>query len=322
MSNFTRLVYASCIAFSEHIGDWLISRHRNEVWGLLLMVTAIVVILDFATYESRVSLAALYIIPISVGCWSLKPAQAARFTVIIALISSLRYPLLHPDPDLWSTINNHVGRLFSFGLNAAVLMALRRSHDRYAYLARHDVLTGCLNKSAILDAVAALRRIAAGRSELVLLSYIDLDGFKAVNDQHGHAAGDAVLERFARNVARAVPENALMGRLGGDEFVMACSIPCDTDVNHAASQIHRLASRALAGCPYAVSCSMGAVVVAVDDRRAMDVIIAEADKAMYRAKRGGRDNFRLLPDQGQSTAKTSENQTMQDEPFLRIAPAS
>jgi diguanylate cyclase (GGDEF)-like protein len=322
MSNSTRSICATLIACSEYIGYWLISRHRSEVWGLLLVLTTIVAAVDFATYASRISLTALYIIPISIGCWTLKPRQAAIFTVSVALVSSLRYPLLNPDPDFFLTLNNHVGRLFSFGLNAPVLMALRRSHDRYAYLARHDMLTGCLNKSAVLDAMAELMRMAAGRSETVLLSYIDLDGFKVVNDRHGHASGDAVLKTFAREVTRALPETAVMGRLGGDEFLIACSIPFDGNVDLAASHIHQVASRALAGCPYAVSCSMGAVVVAEDNHSALDVLIAQADKAMYLAKRAGKDNFCLMPDQPFSAAKASEDQTMKDEPFLLIARAS
>ena len=319
MSNFTRSICTSCVTFSENIGDWLISRAPNQVWALLSVMTSLVAALDFATYQSRLSLAALYIIPISVGCLSLKPARAACFTVIVALISSLRYPLLHPDPDFWLTINNHLSRLLSFGLNAVVLMALRRSHDRYAYLAQHDVLTGCLNKAAFFDKVDGLRRSAAGRSELVLLSYIDLDGFKAVNDRHGHAAGDAVLETFAREVTRALPETAVMGRLGGDEFVIAYSIPCNADVDLAASEMHQVASKALAGFPYSVSCSMGAVVVPEDNQIALDVMIAEADKAMYLAKRAGKDNFCLVPNRPRSVAKASEDQTTEDEPFLRTA---
>ena len=322
MTGLTKPFCAPFVRIGEDVGDWLISRDASQIWTLLAVITLGVAVLDYATYASRLSLAALYIIPISVGCWSLKPGQAARFTVVVALISSLRYPLLHPAPDFWLTINNHVGRLFSFGLNAAVLMALRRSHDRYAYLARHDVLTGCFNKSAVLDAVAELRRVAAGRSESVLLSYIDIDGFKAVNDRHGHAAGDAVLETFAREVTRALPETAVMGRLGGDEFVIAYSIPCDADVELAASQMHQVASKALAGCPYAVSCSMGAVVLTLDHHSALGVMIAEADKAMYLAKHTGKDSFCLAPSRPHRNAETSEDQTMNDEPFLLIARAS
>jgi diguanylate cyclase (GGDEF)-like protein len=84
-----------------------------------------------------------------------------------------------------------------------------------ALSARHDDLTGLLNRSAFIEALESRKRAAAGSDVLVLL---DLDGFKAINDGYGHASGDAVLRAVAGRLERTLPAGTDLGRLGGDEF--------------------------------------------------------------------------------------------------------
>jgi diguanylate cyclase (GGDEF)-like protein/PAS domain S-box-containing protein len=152
--------------------------------------------------------------------------------------------------------------------------------------AAHDELTGCLNRAAITRAVE--QNIAEGGPEghrAVL--FLDLDGFKQVNDRHGHAAGDELLRALAGHLRACVRTDDLVGRLGGDEFLVLCP---DLDEDSA----RRLADR------LTVSASAGAVASDADVRASVGVawsrgaevdaetLLARADHAMYDAKRSRR----------------------------------
>ncbi len=94
-----------------------------------------------------------------------------------------------------------------------VLLAKRENQHR----ATHDALTGLRNRPGLMEDLAAGMR--GGTDDLALL-YLDLDGFKAVNDCLGHAAGDVLLVEVARRIAAVIPEEWQAARLGGDEFVI------------------------------------------------------------------------------------------------------
>lgn len=171
-----------------------------------------------------------------------------------------------------------------------------RLQDALAHLALHDQLTGLPNRALlrenITQAIAAAER--AGASMAVM--FIDLDGFKPINDRRGHNAGDTVLREVARRVRAAVRESDSIGRYGGDEFVVICA---DADGAAAESIAERL--RAALREPYPdadgmpVSASVGIALYAPEGRRDVttDVLLDVADTAMYESKRGGRDRTTL-----------------------------
>jgi diguanylate cyclase (GGDEF)-like protein len=175
---------------------------------------------------------------------------------------------------------------------AADLPAVReaRTRDALAKLALRDGLTGLPNRALLLDrielALADLRR----RGGNVCVLFIDLDGFKAVNDTLGHDAGDEVLVEVAARLRRGVRASDTVARLGGDEFVIVC--PEDAD----AAAVEQLAERLRAALaePVAIhggSCSVTASIgiAAADDASTPAEALRAADAAMYRAKRQGRN---------------------------------
>ena len=122
------------------------------------------------------------------------------------------------------------------------------------------------------------------------LLMIDLDGFKAVNDRHGHATGDAVLAGAAERLRSRLRTSDLLARLGGDEFAALLPAAGRDEAEHVA-QIAVEVVRELSpehGPP--VTASVGAAVVA-DPEPTADGVKREADRAMYAAKRAGRDRF-------------------------------
>jgi diguanylate cyclase (GGDEF)-like protein len=161
---------------------------------------------------------------------------------------------------------------------------------RLAVLATRDPLTGLLNRRGILDALAAALSEAASASPVTILA-IDLDGFKQINDRHGHAAGDAFLSGFADLLAASVGADGTTGRLGGDEFLVV--LP-GTDAEAAGMVATHLAAASHdAPCPLpgldrspssALGYSLG-LATAIGPGAEAATLLARADRAMYEAKR-------------------------------------
>jgi len=156
------------------------------------------------------------------------------------------------------------------------------------YLAHHDPLTGLLNRSSLLDALTrASARVRRGQLGLGVL-FVDLDRFKRINDQHGHAAGDRVLRAAAQGMRSCLRESDSVARLGGDEFAVLVE-----DLGSAASLVTIAAKlrRALALLceerELRCSASIGAVFVPPGSTAAPQVVLTAADTAMYRIKRKG-----------------------------------
>jgi len=149
----------------------------------------------------------------------------------------------------------------------------------------HDPLTGLANRRGITADLGA--RLASGDSWALLL--IDLDGFKSVNDVHGHAVGDLVLVETARRLSSvADPGTDLVGRLGGDEFVVLAGSPVGAIsmmLAYDAVTMLRQEPFTVDGVRIEVTSSVGVVqVMAGDDARA---VMRSADQALYRAKAAG-----------------------------------
>ncbi len=160
--------------------------------------------------------------------------------------------------------------------------------ERYARDALHDPLTGLANRGLLLDRLEfALAR--AGRSGgRVGVLFLDLDGFKTINDDHGHGVGDRLLVEVANRLKGVVRSSDLVARLGGDEFVLLCEDADDeVELTELAARVATAAAApwVLGGQPVSVTTSVG-VRLAVGGERA-DVVLRDADTAMYAAKTSG-----------------------------------
>jgi len=157
-------------------------------------------------------------------------------------------------------------------------------------LARTDVLTGLDNRRAF-GAMLDLATSAAQRGDHGLcVILIDLDGFKDVNDTHGHAAGDAVLTTVAQRLQTVFGAGGSIARLGGDEFAILLSEPWDSgDLGALLTQIGGILAQPLGwrGNTIGIGASIGAARYP-DDGRAADDLLHAADIAMYKAKRTGK----------------------------------
>jgi diguanylate cyclase len=166
---------------------------------------------------------------------------------------------------------------------------LTAQHD-LALLANRDALTGLANRLLLRERFQeASQAVLHGRSRIAL-HFIDLDGFKAINDGHGHPTGDAVLQQVAQRLESSLRAEDTVARLGGDEFVV---LQADVAHDSEADMLARRIIRALSA-PYVVddatvhlSASIG-IAIAPDAGLDLSRILACADAALYRSKLGGK----------------------------------
>lgn len=184
-----------------------------------------------------------------------------------------------------------LGGLLLGGFVLTVLVFVRQltaERDRrdllaeYHRLASTDELTGLANRRRFFDLGTAIGHAAAARGEPVAVIMVDLDRFKAVNDHHGHAAGDEALRVAARAIQDRLGPQALVARFGGDEFVALVEGP--------QAQEAAAIAAAISGTEFAVVTDAAAVTVritagsATGDGRDLDALIREADAALYRQR--------------------------------------
>ncbi len=155
-----------------------------------------------------------------------------------------------------------------------------RLRQRLHYLAYHDPLTGLANRSRVLSRISAM----LSRSELCAVLFVDLDRFKQVNDNSGHAVGDQVLQQVAQRLAALVRSGDLIGRLGGDEFVAVLAVGRE-EAQAVATRIREVLSTPfeVGGRQYQLGVSIG-IADGVAGLQAED-LLRRADLAMYAAKR-------------------------------------
>jgi len=173
---------------------------------------------------------------------------------------------------------------------------LKRAEATLRHEARHDALTGLANRAAFLETLeAALSRARRKRSGLAVL-FLDLDGFKEVNDRFGHEQGDDLLVEAARRMRSVVRAGDVVARLGGDEFTVLLEDVADPAAVVAVADKLQEAIELpldLDGERLRVRCSIGASLFPGNGEHAAD-LLARADLALYRVKAAGTGGFRFF----------------------------
>ena len=166
--------------------------------------------------------------------------------------------------------------------------ALTQAEEELRFLAHHDPLTALTNRSLFNDRLDDALHEAQRHNRSLALLFVDIDGFKGINDMHGHAMGDRVLCAIARRLERCVRESDLVARMGGDEFtLMLTDIQSPEAVALRVAQILAVVAEPLGaefGGLAMPSCSIGVAVYPADGLDA-DALLSHADGDMYRIKR-------------------------------------
>ena len=176
----------------------------------------------------------------------------------------------------------------------------REVEDQLRHMATHDGLTGLPNRRLLMDRLDAIVSRAHRYGKQAAVVFVDLDGFKAINDTHGHDAGDALLREVASRLQDQTRETDTIARIGGDEFVLAYS-----DIDDGRVEATMLAKRILAALAKPVPLPNGqtghvggslGIALFPDNGDAAEDLMKAADEAMYVVKAKGKNNFVFASD--------------------------
>lgn len=174
----------------------------------------------------------------------------------------------------------------------ATALARLRGEERMRHDAVHDPLTGLANRTLLRDRLEQALARSQRKGGASGLLFVDLDNFKQVNDEYGHAMGDAVLVELGKRLQTAVRPTDTVARLGGDEFVVVCEELDEETAVALGRRLHDALERPLVidGIEHNLSASIGIALGAADP----DGLLGNADAAVYRAKAHGRGRVELF----------------------------
>ncbi|MCA1906801.1 MAG: EAL domain-containing protein [Magnetospirillum sp.] len=213
----------------------------------------------------------------------------------------------HRDGDVtphWvslSAVRDDQGEVSNFVGVYMDISTLKRHEDALRHMAHHDALTGLPNRVLLADRLTRALERGRRNGRMVAVAYVDLDGFKPVNDRLGHHVGDSVLIQVGQRLRDAVGDDDTVARLGGDEYVLILQDVADQDqCRHLVERVLNSVAAPMVvgenGQTQTITASVGVALFPRDDSDP-DTLLRHADRAMYQAKQDGRNRFVLFDPQ-------------------------
>ncbi|MDX1725727.1 MAG: EAL domain-containing protein [Pseudomonas sp.] len=196
-----------------------------------------------------------------------------------------------------SSVRDSQGKVVQYVALFSDITEIKAHQSKLEHIAHYDALTSLPNRVLLADRLRHAIAQAQRRGQLLEVVYLDLDGFKAINDKHGHEAGDKLLIALSASMKQALRECDTLARIGGDEFVavlvdlpdVASSMPMLSRLLAAAAQVVHVGDLALQ-----VSASMGVTFCPQQDEVDADQLLRQADQAMYQAKLLGKNRLHFF----------------------------
>ncbi|MEB3230592.1 MAG: GGDEF domain-containing protein [Leptolyngbyaceae bacterium] len=169
---------------------------------------------------------------------------------------------------------------------------LRQAGDNLRHMAYHDPLTGLPNRKLFQERFIQSIEWAETNQHVVALLFLDLDGFKLINDTQGHVVGDLLLKSVAQRLKGCLRGSDTVARLGGDEFVVILPGIPESQVDRVAKKILKTLAQpfVIQSHSVTITTSIGISLYPFDGKQ-FDKLIVEADQAMYRAKEAGKNQY-------------------------------
>jgi diguanylate cyclase (GGDEF)-like protein len=286
--------------------------HRMWIWTPPLATLVLSTLLQFSNGLRGATSDAICVVQGVVAIWALtrnggigvgrgRHILLASLAVAVLLFATrsagVVSGLLEIQPPPSATTADTVSYLIAylimvFSVLGYVLAAAEITADQHHQLAMQDALTGLPNRRAVLDMLSRYWSAALRSERPLTVLMIDVDHFKKVNDEHGHAAGDAVLRRLSRLLRMRVRQQDAVGRYGGEEFLVL--LP-DTDRDGGLALADALRAKIASvpvrarGKDLPVTVSVGLCSLYPTDADSIPDLLHHADQALYRAKGGGRN---------------------------------
>lgn len=196
-----------------------------------------------------------------------------------------------------SAVRNGRGETLNYLGLFADITALKQQQAQLEHLAHYDALTGLANRLLLAVRLRQAMNQSVRRNQRLAVAYLDLDGFKSVNDIHGHAVGDQLLITLASRMKQALRDGDTLSRIGGDEFVAVlgdltdaeASVPILTRLLSATAQAVIIGNTELH-----VSASLGVTFYPQAEDVEADQLVRQADQAMYQAKQSGKNRYHVF----------------------------
>lgn len=245
------------------------------------------------------SFALFYLLPIAFVAWLVGrgAGYAVAFACALGYFSSEYFSTRFDEREHIAAFNA-LARLGAFLFAAFFISALRRSHEHERELARTDDLTGATNRRSFFEAAQTEINRARRHRHPFTVAYIDIDNFKELNDQRGHAAGDSVLRAVTGAIKQNIREIDLVARLGGDEFVLLLPETDEEASRTVVSRVRLNLDELVGRGGWGVTFSIG-VVTWVTPPRTVDTMIRQADDTMYEVKNTGKNRVAHLKISGE-----------------------
>lgn len=214
-----------------------------------------------------------------------------------------------PIEDSATPIRNRAGKVTGAVIVFRDVSATRAASVKMAYLAQHDCLTGLPNRMVLADRINQAVAFAKRNNEQLAVLFLDLDGFKSINDSAGHFVGDQLLRAVAQRLVAAGRQSDTVSRQGGDEFVIL--LPRISRAEDAAVSAQKIlaalaAPFRIAGNDFQIQASIGISTYPADGHDA-ESLLRGADRAMYNAKENGRNSFEFC--RPELNARAAERQS-------------
>jgi diguanylate cyclase (GGDEF)-like protein len=208
-----------------------------------------------------------------------------RSLVMRGWLESSRDPLQRNDIRSFELYATQVTTAYG---NALEVQRLEKRSRELAWEADHDALTGLANRAQLMRILhERLRHTDSVGQAPVSLMFLDLDGFKAANDTHGHLMGDQVLIEIARRLTGLVERPHVLGRLGGDEFLIIADTSTNTEISEFAQRVVATIAQPLRIGEAVINLGSSVGVAGAEPGITPDEILQHADQAMYAAKQSG-----------------------------------
>ncbi len=270
------------------ITEYLDGKPKSVLLALGVLLLVLVGVGDYLTHTNYVlEFSPFYLVPVSFFSWFIGRRAGVALAAISVVsgflirLSTLPRAIASWDAFVW----------FALYLSSSLVIAqLRRLYMHARHVSRIDPLTRVENRRALFESAARAKNFSDRHHLPLSIGYLDLDGFKQLNDRLGHSTGDRLLFVVAAGIKKALRPTDVVGRIGGDEFVL---ILPESDKDTAArilSRVRSVLDHAMQKRRWPITFSIGLVSFAPPLGSVREMIRA-ADEAMYAAKSRGRDRI-------------------------------